>query len=71
MLKKHDTIVLFSPSTDTRRKRKGTRKGVRTARMIKTTIASNVNAPPARKRKAKTKSERGSLMERKEMSRFV
>lgn len=70
MPKKHDTIVLFSPSTDTRRKRKGTRKGVGTARVIKT-IASNVNAPPARKRKSKTKSERGSLMERKEMSRFV
>ena len=39
--------------------------------MIKSAIGRNVNAPPARRRRVKTKSEigRGNLTERKEMSR--
>lgn len=56
---------------DTKRKRKGTRKGTGTARVTKSAFVRNVNAPPARKRKAKTKnaSGRGNQTERKEMSR--
>lgn len=54
---------------DTRRKRKRIRKGTGTARVIKNVVARNVNAPSARKRKAKTKNEsgRGNQMETKEM----
>lgn len=63
------------PSTGTRRKRKGTRKGTGTARMIKSAVVRNVNALSARKRKVKTKNEsgsgRGNQTERKEMSRLV
>lgn len=54
---------------DTRRKRKGIRKGTGTARVIKIAVARNVNAPPAGKRKVKTKkeNERENQMARKEM----
>lgn len=56
---------------DTKRKRKGIRKGTGTARVIKTAVARNVNAPPAGKRKVKTKNEsgRGNQTERKETSK--
>lgn len=60
---------------DTRKKRKGIRKGTGTARVIKITVVRNVNAPPARKRKVKTKNGNGNgsgnQTGRKEMSRSV
>lgn len=66
-------------STDTRKTRKGRRKGTETARVTKIVAARNVNAPPARKKKVKTKNEsgsgsgsgRGNQTERKEMLRSV
>lgn len=56
---------------DTRRKRGGIRKETGTAGVIKSAAVMNESAPPARKRKAKTKngSEKGNQMERKEMLR--
>lgn len=72
-LKNH--LIFCSPtSTDTRRTRKGTRRGTRIARGTKTAVVTNASAPSARKRKARTKtgnesvneSGRGSPTERKE-----
>lgn len=62
------SLLLF---TDTRKKRRGKRKG--TARVIRNAVVKTVNVPAARKRKVKTKNETGreKWTATKEMLRLV
>lgn len=69
LLPKRGLLLLLE---DTRRRRKGTRKETKTARVTKTAVVRNASAPPARKRKVRTKSGnasgRGNQTERRETS---
>lgn len=62
-----------SSSADTRRKRRGIKKETGTAGVKRSVFVKSGNAPPARKKRIKTKkgSVKGNLMERKETLRLA